>query len=253
VILDFGGQYTQLIARRVRDARVFSVVLPPDTPASEIRKWNPAGIILSGGPQSVYEKDAPRPSEDPTALGVPVLGLCYGMQWITQAAGGKVANEGREYGRAVATIATDSVLFAGLDAEQTVWMNHGDSVVAPPPGFRGIAATPTTPLAGFENVARCVWAIQFHPEARHTVHGPRALENFLFRICKVEPSWTMEGFRHEKVAQIRKQAPTGSVICALSGGVDSSVTAILLREALGERVHPILVDHGLMRLHEREQ
>ncbi len=253
VILDFGGQYTQLIARRVRDARVFSVVLPPNAPAEEIRRWNPAGIILSGGPQSVYEAESPRPSGDPTAFGVPVLGLCYGMQWLAQAAGGKVANEGREYGRAVATIATDSQLFAGLDPEQVVWMNHGDSVVAPPPGFRGIAATPTTPLAGFENAARRIWAIQFHPEVRHTVNGTRILENFLFRICGVEPTWTMENFRHEKVGQIRNQAPAGAVICALSGGVDSSVTAILLREALGGRVHPILVDHGLMRLHEREQ
>ncbi len=253
VILDFGGQYTQLIARRVRDARVFSVVLPPNAPEAEIRKWNPAGIILSGGPQSVYEADAPRPSSDPTGFGVPVLGLCYGMQWLAQAEGGTVANESREYGRAVARVAPDSALFSGLDPEQVVWMNHGDSVVAPPPGFRGIAATPTTPMAGFENPARRVWAIQFHPEVGHTVNGARILDNFLFRICKVEPSWTMEGFRHEKVAQIRKQAPTGAVICALSGGVDSSVTAILLREALGERVHPILVDHGLMRLDERRQ
>ncbi|HTY41369.1 MAG TPA: glutamine-hydrolyzing GMP synthase [Thermoanaerobaculia bacterium] len=253
VILDFGGQYTQLIARRVRDARVFSVVLPPNAPEDEIRRWNPAGIILSGGPQSVYEADSPRPSGDLTAFGVPVLGLCYGMQWLAQAAGGKVANEGREYGRAVATLATDSPLFAGLDPEQTVWMNHGDSVVSPPPGFRGIAATATTPMAGFENRERGVWAIQFHPEVRHTVHGTEILENFLFRICRVTPDWTMEGFRHEKVAAIRKQAPSGAVICALSGGVDSSVTAILLREALGDRVHPILVDHGLMRLHEKDQ
>jgi len=253
VILDFGGQYTQLIARRVRDARVFSVVLPPGAAAEEIRRWNPAGIILSGGPQSVYEPDAPRPCGDPTALGVPVLGLCYGMQWLARAAGGEVANEGREYGRAEARVETDSPLFAGLDAQQTVWMNHGDSVVAPPPGFRVIASTPTTPLAGFENTTRGVYAIQFHPEVRHTVHGAEILENFLFRICRVSPDWTMAGFRQEKVEAIRRQAPSGAVICALSGGVDSSVTAILLREALGDRVHPILVDHGLMRAHERQQ
>jgi len=253
VILDFGGQYTQLIARRVRDARVFSVVLPPNASAEDIRRWNPAGIILSGGPQSVYEADAPRPSEDPTALGVPVLGLCYGMQWLAQAAGGEVANEGREYGRATARLSVDSELFAGLEPDQTVWMNHGDSVVAPPPGFRVIAATPTTPLAGFENPERRVWAIQFHPEVKHTVHGTEILHNFIFRICKAEPDWTMAGFRQEKVEAIRRQAPTGAVICALSGGVDSSVTAILLREALGDRVHPILVDHGLMRAHERHQ
>ena len=253
VILDFGGQYTQLIARRVREARVFSVVLPPDASADEIRRWNPSGIILSGGPQSVYEAGSPRPSVDLTAFGVPVLGLCYGMQWLAQAAGGEVANEGREYGRAVARISTDSDLFAGLEPEQTVWMNHGDSVVAPPPGFRVIAATPTTPLAGFENSERRVYAIQFHPEVRHTLHGTQILENFLFRICRVQPDWTMANFRQEKVAAIRRQAPSGAVICALSGGVDSSVTAILLREALGDRVHPILVDHGLMRAHERQQ
>jgi GMP synthase (glutamine-hydrolysing) len=175
------------------------------------------------------------------------------MQWLAQAAGGEVANEGREYGRAVAKLSTDSELFAGLETDQTVWMNHGDSVVAPPSGFRVIASTPTTPLAGFENPGRRVWAIQFHPEVRHTVHGAEILENFLFRICKAQPDWTMAGFRQEKIAAIRAQAPTGAVICALSGGVDSSVTAILLREALGDRVHPILVDHGLMRANERQQ
>ncbi len=253
VILDFGGQYTQLIARRVREARVFSVVLPPNASREEIERWNPSGIILSGGPQSVYEPDSPRPSGDPAVFGVPVLGLCYGMQWLAYASGGEVANEGREYGRAVARVATDSALFAGLDPEQTVWMNHGDSVVAPPGGFRVIASTPTTPLAGFENPERRIWAIQFHPEVRHTVHGTQILENFLFRICGVQPDWTMANFRQEKIEQIRRQAPSGAVICALSGGVDSSVTAILLREALGDKVHPILVDHGLMRAHERHQ
>jgi GMP synthase (glutamine-hydrolysing) len=254
VILDFGGQYTQLIARRIREARVFSVVLPPNAPREEILRWSPAGIILSGGPQSVYEKGAAVPSGDPTRLGVPVLGLCYGMHWLALAEGGRVAGaEGREFGRATARLASDSELFAGLEEQQTVWMSHGDSVLAPPAGFRVTASTEATPIAAFENESRRVYALQFHPEVRHTLHGTEILENFLFRVCRVKPEWTMSGFRQEKVEAIRRQAPTGSVICALSGGVDSSVTAILLREALGDRVFPILVDHGLMRAHERQQ
>ena len=254
VVLDFGGQYTQLIARRVRDARVFSVVLPPDAPAAEIRRWNPAGIILSGGPQSVYEPGAPVPSHDLRALGVPILGLCYGMQWIAHVEGAAVAGaQGREYGRAVASVETDSPLFADLEPEQTVWMNHGDSVTSLPAGYRVIAKTKDTPIAGFENRDRRIYAVQFHPEVRHTEHGTAILENFLFRLCGLKPDWTMSSFREEKVAAIRRQAPAGAVVCALSGGVDSSVTAILLREALGDRVHPILVDHGLMRAHEAAQ
>ncbi|HMA16834.1 MAG TPA: glutamine-hydrolyzing GMP synthase, partial [Thermoanaerobaculia bacterium] len=255
VVLDFGGQYTQLIARRVRDARVFSVVLPPDATEDAIRKLEPAGIILSGGPQSVYEAGAPLPKADPQALGVPVLGLCYGMQWMAHALGGEVkpSNGRGEFGRATARLVTDSELFAGLEPEQTVWMSHGDSVATPPPGFRVIGSTPATPIAAIEDPARHLYGIQFHPEVRHTEHGSAILENFLFRACGVRPEWTMESFRHEKVEAIRRQAPSGAVICALSGGVDSSVTALLLREALGERVHPILVDHGLMRAHERQQ
>jgi GMP synthase (glutamine-hydrolysing) len=253
VILDFGGQYTQLIARRIREARVFSVVLPPDASAEEIRRWNPAGIVLSGGPQSVYEKGAPHPIPDLLDLGLPTLGLCYGMQWIAQTLGGRVVPEGREYGRAVARIATDSPLFAGLEDQQTVWMNHGDSVAAPPEGFRVIGGTDSSPIAAFENRERQIYALQFHPEVRHTEHGSVMLENFLFRVCGVKPEWTMASFRQQKVEAIRRQAPTGAVVCALSGGVDSSVTAVLLREALADRIHPILVDHGLMRAHERQQ
>ena len=254
VVLDFGGQYTQLIARRIRDARVFSVVLPPNASVQEISRWNPAGIILSGGPQSVYEAGAPVPSADLSGLRVPILGLCYGMQWIAKVEGGNVAGaQGREYGRAVARVEPTSPLFSGLEAEQTVWMNHGDSVLEPPPGFHVIASTRDTPIAGFENPQKRIYAVQFHPEVRHTEHGSAILENFLFRVCGVKPEWTMASFREEKVAAIRAQARDGAVVCALSGGVDSSVTALLLREALGDRVHPILVDHGLMRAHEADQ
>ena len=254
VVLDFGSQYTQLIARRIREARVFSVVLPGTAAAQEIQKWNPAGIILSGGPQSVYEREAPLPSADTRGLGLPTLGLCYGMQWMAHAWGGKVSpSDTREYGRATARLWRGSELFAGLEEQQTVWMSHGDTVTEPPPGFRVIASTPSSSIAAFENAAEKIYALQFHPEVRHTERGSEILQNFLFRICGAKPDWTMASFRQEKVEAIRQQAPTGAVLCALSGGVDSSVTAILLRCALGDRVHPILVDHGLMRSHERQQ
>jgi GMP synthase (glutamine-hydrolysing) len=254
VVLDFGSQYTQLIARRIREARVFSVVLPGTAPAADIARWNPAGIILSGGPQSVYEEGAPLPAADPRDFGMPTLGLCYGMQWMAHAWGGKVVGGGdREYGRALAQVSPDSEIFRGLEPEQTVWMSHGDSIEASPPGFRVIGSTSSSPIAAFEDPKKGLFGLQFHPEVRHTVHGAVILENFLFRICGAKPDWTMASFRAEKIASIRAQAPEGAVLCALSGGVDSSVTAILLREALGERVHPILVDHGLMRAHERQQ
>ncbi len=254
VVLDFGGQYTQLIARRIRDARVFSVVLPPNAPSAEIARWNPAGLILSGGPQSVYEEGAPVPAAGLLDHGVPVLGLCYGMQWMAQTSGGEVqGGHGREYGRTSARVTSDSELFHGLEEAQTVWMSHGDSVVRAPEGARVIASTPGTAIAGFESPARGLYGLQFHPEVRHTEHGTAILQNFLFRVCRIQPDWSMASFRHEKVEEIRRQAPDGAVICALSGGVDSSVTALLLREALGDRVHPILVDHGLMRARETAQ
>jgi GMP synthase (glutamine-hydrolysing) len=254
VVLDFGSQYTQLIARRIREARVFSVVLPPSATSEEIRKWNPAGIILSGGPQSVYEEGAPQPAADPFGHGVPVLGVCYGMQWMARAAGGEVVGgKGREYGRALAHLSGGSPLFAGLEPEQTVWMSHGDTILSSPPGFTVTGRTSESPIAAFEDAARGLYAVCFHPEVRHTEHGSEILQNFLFRVCGVAPEWTMDSFRREKVEAIRRQAPEGAVLCALSGGVDSSVTALLLREAIGERVHPILVDHGLLRAHERLQ
>ncbi len=254
VVLDFGSQYTQLIARRIREARVFSVVLPGTASADEISRLNPAGIILSGGPQSVYEPGAPLPAADLREMGLPTLGLCYGMQWMAHAWGGEVAGGGdREYGRSIARVSPESAIFRGLEPEQTVWMSHGDTIEAAPPGFRVIASTSSSPIAAFEDANARVYGLQFHPEVRHTVHGAVILENFLFRICEAKPDWTMASFRADKVEAIRRQAASGAVICALSGGVDSSVTAILLREALGDRVHPILVDHGLMRAHERQQ
>ena len=254
VVLDFGSQYTQLIARRIRESRVFSVVLPGTASLEEIRRLDPVGIILSGGPQSVYEQGAPLPAGDLRKLALPTLGLCYGMQWMAHAWGGTVSpSNTREYGRATARLWRGSELFAGLDEQQTVWMSHGDTVTEPPAGFRVIASTASSSIAAFENAQEKIYALQFHPEVRHTERGSEIVQNFLFRVCGAKPDWTMASFRQEKIEAIRRQAPAGAVVCALSGGVDSSVTAILLREALGERVHPILVDHGLMRLHERQQ
>ena len=253
VVLDFGGQYTQLIARRIRDARVFSVVLPPSSGEAEIRKWNPAGIILSGGPQSVYEPDAPRPAADPLAFGVPILGLCYGMQWLAQALGGEVANTGREYGRALARVAIDSPLFAGLEEEQTVWMNHGDSVQAPPPGARIIGSTSSNPVAGFEDRARGFYAVQFHPEVTHTRQGARLLERFVRELCGCDALWDAGHIAADAIAHIRDQVGPDRVLLALSGGVDSSVVAALLNRAIGRQLTCVFVDHGLLRLDEGDQ
>jgi GMP synthase (glutamine-hydrolysing) len=252
VILDFGSQYTQLIARRVREAKVFSVVLAPGVPRGEILRWNPAGLILSGGPQSVYAPDSPRPSFDLLELGLPMLGVCYGMDIIAQARGGDVRKApGREYGRAEFAVTRPSELFDGLSERETVWMSHGDLVAKAPPGFVVTGKTDSAPIAAFEDSRQKVFAIQFHPEVRHTENGTLILENFLFKICRAKPEWTMRAFREERLAEIRRQAPDGRVLCALSGGVDSSVTAVLLREALGDRVLPIFVDHGLLRKLER--
>ncbi|MGH9442611.1 MAG: glutamine-hydrolyzing GMP synthase [Thermoanaerobaculia bacterium] len=254
VILDFGSQYTQLIARRIREAKVFSVVLGPEAARAEIEKWNPVGLILSGGPQSVYEPGSPKPSFDLLALNVPVLGVCYGMDVLAQALGGDVRKaSGREYGRAEFLPVPGSPLFTGLSEREIVWMSHGDLVAATPPGFAVSGKTDSAPIAAFEDRKRKIFAIQFHPEVRHTENGAVVLENFLFRICGAKPDWTMSSFREEKIAEIRRQAPSGRVLCALSGGVDSSVTAVLLREALGDRVLPIFVDHGLLRKNERER
>jgi GMP synthase (glutamine-hydrolysing) len=253
VVLDFGSQYTQVIARRIREARVRSVVLPFDTPCSEIARLAPKGIILSGGPSSVYDKDAPVGDAHLFDLNVPVLGLCYGMMWLAQRYGGKVGSApGREYGRAHVKV-SGGRLFRGLGPRETIWMSHGDHVEAAPPGFAVTATTENAPVAAFENAARNLYGIQGHPEVHHSEHGAQILENFLYDVCGAKPSWTMAGFRDATVARLREQIGQGVVLGALSGGVDSTVAAVLLREAVSDRFRGVFVDTGLLRKNEGRQ
>ena len=253
VVLDFGSQYTQVIARRIREARVRSVVLPFDAKAEEITQLAPKGIILSGGPSSVYDREAPRGDEKLFDLGVPVLGLCYGMMWIAQRFGGRVGSApGREYGRAVVSVSGGS-LFRGLGPVETIWMSHGDHVETAPAGFAVTAHTENAPVAAFEDAARGLYGIQGHPEVHHSEHGAQMLENFLYDVCGAKPTWTMAGFRDATVARLRNEVKHGLVLGALSGGVDSTVAAVLTREAVGERFRGVFVDTGLLRKDEGRQ
>ncbi len=250
VVLDFGSQYTQVIARRIREARVRSLVLPCTTPAGEVAALAPRGIVLSGGPSSVYDEGAPTGDAAVFGLGIPVLGLCYGMQLLAQALGGEVGRApGREYGRASVDVAGGR-LFRGLGPRETVWMSHGDHVKGAPRGFTVTASTVNAPIAAFEDPARGLYGLQFHPEVHHTEHGAAILENFLYDVCGAAPRWTMAGFRSEVVARIRDQVSDGVVLGALSGGVDSTVAAVLIREAVGERFRGVFVDTGLLRKDE---
>jgi len=259
LILDFGSQYTQLIARRVRENRVYCEVEPYDLPPEEIAVRAPIGIILSGGPQSVYDPDAAVISRDVLEMGIPVLGICYGMQLIAHLLGGRVqpaadSEHGREYGRADITIRKPSPLFSGLDSGgETVWMSHGDLVRDLPSGFESIASSISAPCAGFESAERRIYGIQFHPEVSHTVSGGEMLRNFLYDVCGARSDWGMASYLEEAVANVRAQAAEGRVLCALSGGVDSSVVAALLRRAVGERLAAVFVDTGLLRKGERNQ
>jgi GMP synthase (glutamine-hydrolysing) len=253
VVLDFGSQYTQVIARRIREARVRSVVLPFDAKAEEITQLAPKGIILSGGPSSVYDREAPRGDEKLFDLGVPVLGLCYGMMWIAQRFGGRVGSApGREYGRALVSVSGGS-LFRGLGPVETIWMSHGDHVETAPVGFAVTAHTENAPVAAFEDAARGLYGIQGHPEVHHSEHGAQMLENFLYDVCGAKPTWTMAGFRDATVARLRNEVKHGLVLGALSGGVDSTVAAVLTREAVGERFRGVFVDTGLLRKDEGRQ
>jgi GMP synthase (glutamine-hydrolysing) len=251
VILDFGSQYTQLIARRIREQNVFSVVLPCTAPVSEIRAYQPIGIILSGGPSSVYDADAP--GADPLILdtGVPLLGICYGLQFIVHHLGGRVRSAPkREYGHAEVTIEDGTTqLFAGLPASMQVWMSHGDEALELPPGFHRTAVT-SNALAGVANEQRRIWAVQFHPEVHHTPLGPQLLQNFVFSICGARGDWTPAHFIESTVTAIREKVKQGHVICGLSGGVDSSVAAVLVHKAIGSQLTCIFVNNGVLRKNE---
>jgi len=251
VILDFGSQYTQLIARRVREQNVFSVVLPCTAPIAEIKSYHPIGIILSGGPCSVYDADAPPADPAILDLGFPILGICYGLQYIVHHLGGKVSSANkREYGHAEVSLIDSNPLFTELPATITAWMSHGDNAEHLPPGFHLTAKT-SNAVAGIANPARNIWAVQFHPEVHHTKHGSELLRNFLFRICNAKPDWTPEHFIQSTVAAIReKVGDTGHAICALSGGVDSSVAAVLVHRAIGDRLTCVFVNNGVLRRNE---
>ena len=255
VILDFGSQYTQLIARRIRELGVWSEIHVPSLDASSIKRLNPKGIILSGGPSSVYEKDAPKPDKGIFRLGVPILGICYGMHLMVELLGGKVKSfPVREYGGAELFIDEPDEIFYSLEkaTPYRVWMSHMDSVKELPPGFKRLAHTPDCPYAAIGDTERRFFGLQFHPEVAHTVIGKKVLENFLFRISKAEKTWSMASFIEEKIKEIREEVKQGKVICALSGGVDSSVTGALLLRAVPERTVFIFIDNGLLRFGERD-
>lgn len=254
LVVDFGAQYAQLIARRVREASIYSEIVPHTMSVADMLAKNPAAIILSGGPSSVYEEGAP--SIDPAIFdaGVPLLGICYGFQTMAAVLGGTVGRTGtREYGHTDACVGTSSCLFAGTPADQVVWMSHGDAVQAAPEGFEVTASTSETPVAAFEDRSRKLFGLQWHPEVGHSQFGQDALKNFLYEGAGLEPSWTAGSIIDEQVEAIRKQVGDAQVICALSGGVDSSVAAALVHKAVGDQLTCFFIDHGLLRAGEREQ
>jgi GMP synthase (glutamine-hydrolysing) len=254
VVLDYGGQYSQLIARRVRECGVFSELLPHHAGAAEVARRRPRGVILSGGPASVYEDGAPELERDLLELGIPVLGICYGMQLLARELGGEVQGaEVGEFGRSQLRVSEPGRLLAGTPAEQTCWMSHRDSVFAPPPGFTALASSTASPVAAFESQERAIYGIQFHPEVVHTPYGQQVLTNFLEDVCGCERAWSPSSVIEEQIARIRDQVGEGRAICGLSGGVDSSVAALLVHRAIAERLTCVFVDHGLMRKNEGAQ
>jgi GMP synthase (glutamine-hydrolysing) len=254
VVLDFGGQYSQLIARRVRECGVFSELLPYDVGAAEVARRAPRGLILSGGPASVYAPGAPKLDPELLGLGIPVLGICYGMQLLVHDLGGRVEEaQIGEFGRSDLQVVEPGRLLAGLPREQTCWMSHRDTVYEAPVGFTSLASSSASPVAAFEQVERGIYGIQFHPEVVHTPYGQQILTTFLVDVCGCEREWTAASIVEEQIALIRAQVGDGAVICGLSGGVDSSVAALLVHRAIGDQLTCVFVDHGLMRKGEGEQ
>jgi GMP synthase (glutamine-hydrolysing) len=253
LVVDLGGQYAQLIARRVRECRVYSELVGHGVSAAAVRARQPHALILSGGPASVYADGAPRVDPGLFDLGIPTLGICYGMQLMAQELGGRVDRTGvSEFGKTELR-AKESTLFAGLPDEQTCWMSHRDSVVAPPAGARVVAGSPSTPIAAFEDPARRLYGVQFHPEVVHTPHGQDLLKNFLYGVAGAPPAWTAAAVIEEQVERIRAQVGSERVLCALSGGVDSAVAALLVHKAVGDQLTCVFVDHGLLRADEARQ
>jgi GMP synthase (glutamine-hydrolysing) len=253
VVLDFGGQYNQLIARRIRDLGVYSELLPYNTPIEKIRELSPKGIVFSGGPMSVYEENAPHVDPAIYDMNLPIFGICYGMQLMAHQLNGKVERSSkREYGKADLQFGSETKLLKGLELEQTVWMSHGDHVVELPAGFLLDAGTDSAPIAAMSHAEKNLYAVQFHPEVQHSVHGNEMIHNFLFEVCQCEGKWTMESFIENAIVDIRKQVGKEKVLCALSGGVDSSVVAILLHKAIGDQLTCMFIDHGLLRKGEAE-
>ncbi|MBW1800756.1 MAG: glutamine-hydrolyzing GMP synthase [Deltaproteobacteria bacterium] len=256
LILDFGSQYTQLIARRVREAQVYCEIHPFNMGISDVRAFSPEGIILSGGPSSIYDGDSPGADPAILDLQVPVLGICYGMQYLTHILGGLVSRaDDREYGNAVISIQDDLDLFHGFEKskEEIVWMSHGDRIDRMPEGFHALASSNNSPVAAMADASRHIYGVQFHPEVVHTPQGKKILKNYLFRVCGCEPVWTMSSFVERTVTNLKEKVGDDRVICGLSGGVDSSVTAVLLHRAIGSQLSCIFVDNGLLRRGESQE
>jgi GMP synthase (glutamine-hydrolysing) len=255
LVVDFGAQYAQLIARRVRECHVYSEIVPHDLAVSEVAARDPAGIVLSGGPKSVYDLGAPEVAPGLFDLGVPVLGICYGQQVMARTLGGEVAHTGvAEFGKTELSVcAPNSVLFSGLPVEQTAWMSHNDSVVRAPDGFRTTASTAASPVAAFESPEQGLYGVQFHPEVAHTPRGLDLLKNFLYEACDQLPAWTMTSIIDSAIDGVRATVGDGRIVCALSGGVDSAVAAALVHRAVGDQLTCVFVDHGLLRSGEAEE